>query len=316
MKKTFIFIFILFLCYAASAQNWRKNLPQNKTKSELTLPDYQKAFNDYWDSFNVKNGRYVDAKGKEHKAYGWKQFKRWEYFWSSRVNPVTGEFPKTTAYEQVQKFYNSQNIPKSANGNWTSLGTSYSDGGYAGIGRLASIAFHPTNDQIFWVGAPAGGLWVTTNGGAEWNALTDNNGVLGVSSIVIPSDYDASHTIYIGTGDRDASDNNSIGVLKSTDSGLTWNTTGLVFEASQEKQIGAMLMLPGNNQTIFAATTSGLYKTIDGATNWDLLTNLNFIDIEFKPDNLTVMYGSTRNGKIYKSESVRRQQSLQSGGLE
>jgi hypothetical protein len=33
-----------------------------------------------------------------------------------------------------------------------------------GTGRLHSIAFHPTNANIFYVGTAYGGLWKTTNG--------------------------------------------------------------------------------------------------------------------------------------------------------
>lgn len=62
-------------------------------------------------------------------------------------------------------------------------------------------------------------LWETRDNGGTWTCLTDNNGVLGVSDIVIPDDYDTSNTIYIATGDRDAWDNRSVGVLKTTDGG-------------------------------------------------------------------------------------------------
>ena len=32
-------------------------------------------------------------------------------------------------------------------------------------GRILSIAFHPTNSDIMWVGSASGGLWKTTTGG-------------------------------------------------------------------------------------------------------------------------------------------------------
>ena len=54
-----------------------------------------------------------------------------------------------------------------------------------GNGRVNCIEFHPTNPDIFWVGAPGGGLWKTIDGGNTWTTNTDNLPVLGVSDIII-----------------------------------------------------------------------------------------------------------------------------------
>jgi len=61
-------------------------------------------------------------------------------------------------------------------------------------------------------------LWKTTDQGTTWTTNTDLLPNLGVSGIAI----DPLHpdTMYIATGDRDADDTYSIGVLKSTDG---WN---------------------------------------------------------------------------------------------
>lgn len=181
------------------------------------------------------------------------------------------------------------------------MGTSSSSGGYAGIGRLNCVAFHPTNSNIYWVGAPAGGLWLTTNDGSSWSCLTDNNNVMGVSDIAVTSDYSTSNTIYIATGDRDASDNYSIGVLKSTNAGSTWNSTGLSFSLSSGKMVNRLLIDPNNNQILVAATSGGVYKTTNGGSNWTFLSTNNFIDLEYKPDNFNTLYGSTKTGAIWYS---------------
>jgi len=156
----------------------------------------------------------------------------------NQKNTTTGEFPSQTAqqvYNEYLKTHPQKKNKKAAS--WTSLGTSSSGGGYAGVGRINCIAFHPSDNDTYWVGAPAGGLWKTTNNGGSWTCLTDNNAVLGVSSIIIPSDYATSNTIYIGTGDRDSWDNYSIGVLKSTNGGTTWNTTGLTYSLSDNDMV-------------------------------------------------------------------------------
>ncbi|MBP7075848.1 MAG: T9SS type A sorting domain-containing protein [Bacteroidales bacterium] len=304
MKYLLLFVTLSFFTISNSfSQQWLKNLPQNNSKNELTFFDYQNAFYSYWDQYHVKDGYYYDN-GEKKKARGWKQFKRWEYLMEKQVNPGTGEFPTTTAEEQVRLYYKSHPQAKSSNGNWTFMGPNTSDGGYAGIGRLNCIAYHPTDNNTYWVGAPSGGLWVTTNNGTSWTCLTNDNAVLGVSDIVIPSNFATSNTIYIATGDRDAWDNNSVGVLKSTDGGATWNTTGLSFSANSYRMVNRLMLDPANDNIIIAATNNGVYKTTNGGTNWSLLSSNNFIDMEYKPGSFNTLYGSTSSGDIFVSTNA------------
>ena len=66
-------------------------------------------------------------------------------------------------------------------------------------GRTISIAVHPTNPNIVYVGAAQGGLYRSTDGGTNWTALMDNELSLAIGAIAIaPSQPD---TIYVGTGE-------------------------------------------------------------------------------------------------------------------
>ena len=302
MKKILILgiVFTVLFSFKTYSQQWLQNMPQHKSVPEYTLNDYKQAFDSYWAPFNVENAYYYEN-GVKKKAGGWKQFLRWHYYMESQIDPSTGLLPTTSAEEQFNMFFESGQAPKSSNGNWISMGPNLSDGGYAGIGRINCVAFHPSNNNIWWVGAPAGGLWLTQNNGSSWTCLTDQNEVMGVSDIVIPSDYATSQTIYIGTGDRSAWDNRSHGVLKSTDGGSTWNTTGLSFTPASYSMVNRLLLDPNNNNIIIAATTSGIYKTTNSGATWTLLASYNFIDMEYKPGNYSTLYGSTKNGEIYVS---------------
>jgi photosystem II stability/assembly factor-like uncharacterized protein len=233
------------------------------------------------------------------------QFKRWEYNMQSLIDKRTGEFPKKTAQQVVDEFNQSRGHSRSGiAADWSSLGPDFSYSGYAGIGRLNCVAFHPTDLNTYWVGAAAGGLWVTHNVGSTWTCLTDQNGVLAVSDIIIPTDYDSSHTIYIATGDRDAWDNRSIGVLKSTDDGATWNTTGLTFSIYDNAMVNRLLIDPNNSNVLIAATSWGVYKTEDGGDTWShQLTGTEFIDMEYRPDDFNVISGSTKYGQIYNTDN-------------
>ena len=320
MNVRFTLFLLLYFFLAGTnetqAQQWTDNLPQ---KSEAyTLYEYQKAFNDYWEPFNVQNGYYFDENGERQKAPGWKLFKRWEWYWESRVDPQTGAFPDANRIDvyQAEKQYFSA---RSSHGNWSSLGPSTSDGGYHGLGRINTINFRDGDANTYYAGSPSGGLWKTEDDGISWAVLTDDNDALGVSDvIVIAGATTALDIVYIGTGDRDkgsvstlnggqSSDNNGIGVLKSSDGGTTWNTTGLTFKASEAKRVSRLLKDPDNDNILYAsvlgawANQGTVYKTIDGGTTWQILKNKAFIDMEFNPGDKTIMYASTENGEIWKS---------------
>lgn len=312
MKKNILLITVLLLSLTIYAQPWLPSLEKEVgAKGELTFFEIQNTVQEYYSTDNFKKGNYY-IKGEKIKAPGWKQFKRWEWYWDTRVNAETGEFPKTTTANEWNDFVKKYPESKSVSGNWSQLGPDQSDGGYAGIGRINCISFHPTDTNTYWVGSPSGGLWKTSDDGQSWNVLTDQNDVLGVSDIAVPSDFETSNTLYIASGDRDGGsvwtlgggqyyDNHTVGVLKSTDGGLSWNETALNYAVDEAKVIGRLLIDTTNNQTLLASTNIGIYKTIDGGDTWNkVLTSGYITDMEFKPGNNQTIYASSDN-KIYRS---------------
>ena len=316
MKKyvwNLVTVILVFFALTVKSQALLPNqqLLKAPVNTEDNFIEMQQQFNDYWDPKNVVNG-YYEENGVQKKAYGWKQFKRWEWYWNNRVDPTTGQFPDQRASDfYVERAKTSTG--RNATGNWTAMGPSLSSGGYSGLGRLNCIAFRPGDNSVFYVGAPSGGLWKTTDGGSSWNVLTDQNAVLGVSdAIVIAGATTNSDVVYIATGDRDGGsmwslgggqwhDNNSVGVLKSVDGGSTWNTTGLSFNSSQKETVNRLLLDTDDNNTLYAATSDGFYRTTDAGVNWSNLYSTEFVDIEFNPGNDQIIYGSSRWGEIYLS---------------
>lgn len=302
MKKiTFFFCLVVFISHI-QAQPWLSQLPKGKSTEELSLYDYRDAFEAYWAPYNVDRGFYY-VEGEKVKAGGWRQFNRWFWHMEHQVDFKTGAFPEQTPQQVYDAYRASKNYAGSnKSANWVSLGPSTSTGGYAGVGRINCIEFHPTNLNTWWIGAPAGGVWVTHNAGSSWSCLTDNNYVLGVSDIIALPDYATSNTLYIATGDKNAGDNKSIGVLKSTDGGQTWNTTGLTYTLANNRLIYRLLLDPNDFQTILAATSVGVFKTTDGGQTWNQqLTSQVFVDMEYKPGDFNTLYGSTSNGRIFTS---------------
>ncbi len=281
-------ILTLFLLLSLSskifAQEWveKMNNPQ-----QANFYDIQKAFNSYW------NGREIE------KGQGYKQFKRWEHRWENRIKPDGTFYEAGKNSEEWQKYLSTHVADRNAKANWQPLGPNTSPGGYAGLGRIASIAFHPTNLNIIWAGSAGGGLWKTTNGGTSWQTTTDTLPVLGVSGIIIEKNN--PNVMYIATGDGDAGDNYSVGVLKSTDGGINWSKTGLNWAVNSQRRIRKIVQDPDNVNNILAATTNGIYQTLDAGANWKQVKTGNFYDIEINPKLSTNTFYASTGNEIQKS---------------
>ena len=281
----------------AHSQNYQNLTPDDFAKhpywvqmmqdETVNFYDVQKAFNLYWQNREITKGS------------GWKPFKRWEYMMSSRVSPdgtrPANDHDWNEYFDYLEKFPNQ----KSSNGNWVNLGpySIPSGKGYKGLGRINAIGFHPSDPKTIFIGAPAGGLWISHNSGATWSSETDVLPTLGVSSIAI--DFINPDIMYIGTGDRDAGDAAGLGVMKSLDGGLTWE---MFNNGMGSRVVGRLLMHPQNNNIIFAATSGGIYKTTDGGNLWVSKRSGDFKDIVFKANDPTILF-ATAGGKFFRSDN-------------
>src|SRR5260221_13254907 len=130
------------------------------------------------------------------------------------------------------------------------------------MGRVNFVTLSPTNNQHLFACSASGGLWASADGGQTWQPRTDHLPVLGTSGAVI--DLQHPNVIYLATGDADARDTPSIGVWKSTDSGVNWSATGLAWPESAYAAIYRLLMHPVNTNRLFAATSDGIYSSTNG----------------------------------------------------
>lgn len=256
----------------------------------------QKAFNKYWEGREITKG------------CGWKPFKRWESNMMFRVSPE-GVKPAPDEVRNRINLFLEKNKGRATNANWQSIGPdNYPSKGYKGLGRLNAIAFHPTNENIIYAGAPSGGFWKTTTGGKEWITTTDNLPTLGVSSIAV--DYTNPNIIYIGSGDRDASDAPGLGVFKSIDGGNTWTISN---NGMDNVIVGKLLIHPTNNQTLYAATSAGVFKTVNAGENWSKMFNGNIKDLALKPGMPSTIYACGDGGFYYSTNDGNSWEAPSSG---
>jgi photosystem II stability/assembly factor-like uncharacterized protein len=199
---------------------------------------------------------------------------------------------------------------------WQELGPIHTSWFEGGMGRLNCVAAHPTDASRMYVGSASGGLWVTYDGGISWAPLTDQLPVLGVSSVVV--DYSNPNTIYLGTGDVDNQDTASVGVMKSTDGGATWNPTGLTFTLDNPKFVVKLLQHPTRPSYLLAATTDGIYRTENGGVSWEQVTPGGLTvwwDLAFQPGNPSVVYAVAQQGYFYRSSDSGTNWSPVTAGL-
>ena len=279
-------------------KNASKNTVLKNGNTKPTLKRISSQFDAFW-----------KQKDYSKKGSGYKPFKRWEQHWSHYLMEDGSIAPPSIlwdAWREKKTLEGTKNKTiQSPTSNWSSIGPAVVDNTStktAGQGRVNAIALDPNNPNIIYVGAPAGGIWKSTNNGIDWTPLADNLPQIGVSGIAI--DPNNSDIIYISTGDDDAGDSYSIGVLKSLDGGATWNTTGLTFNFIY-KGSNEIFIDPTNSSIVWVATSVGLYKTNDAGDNWDVMLDANIRDFRLKPgDSQTIYAVSDSNGnpsKFYKS---------------
>lgn len=276
----------------------------------------QNAFNRYWQNRVIEKGS------------GWKAFKRWEWY-SSKIVDSAGNFPAyDMQYQDLQDKIERDNklwdvlVPGlgpgttacKTQGDWKPIGPTFiptnNTGQINGMGRVNSVALHPTDSNTIYVGAAAGGIWKTTNGGLTWSVNTDSLPTLGVSAIAI--DPNNPSTMYFGSGDRDNGDAAGYGVFKSTNAGASWTISN---SGMGNRTVGKLIIDPNNTSVLIAACNGGIYRSTNAGATWTQTFSGGFFkDIVFKPNNSNVVY-ATKDGLIYRSVNNGQSWSALSSGL-
>jgi len=115
-------------------------------------------------------------------------------------------------------------------------------------GRSTAVAGVASQPMVFYFGGVGGGVWKTSDGGINWEPITDGS-VFGTASVgaIGLSDSDPN-TIYVGMGESPIRGNVSHGdgVYKSTDGGKTWKHVGL----EDTRQISRIRVHPKNSDIV------------------------------------------------------------------
>ena len=168
-------------------------------------------------------------------------------------------------------------------------------------GRMTDIELHPTNNKIIYAAAAGGGVWKSSDGGASFNPIFDEQ-IQSIGCIAVdPSKPD--NNIWVGTGEVWTRNSVSVGdgIYKSTDGGQNWKNMGL----PKSDRISSIVIDPKNSDIVWVGVLGalwgdsderGIYKTTDGGITW---TKTFFIDnktgcsdLILDENNNNIMYAS------------------------
>ena len=245
--------------------------------------------------------KYFATHDPNRKGSGYKPFKRWENYWQYFTDKDGYILPAEMLYQAYKdKITQPNTINDTAD--WSNIGPvnagliRYTPG----TGRINQMAIDPNNNQVWYAGAPSGGLWKSFDAGQSWDPIFDEYPQIGVSGIAI--DETNSDIIYIATGDDDALDSYSIGVMKSTDAGLTWQETGLTASnMGRNNALNEIVIHPTDNNIIYVAGSNGFYKSTDAGENFDRspfggISVKDVTDFRLNPGNPDIIYAVTNDG--------------------
>ncbi|ALO15927.1 Ycf48-like protein [Salinivirga cyanobacteriivorans] len=169
-------------------------------------------------------------------------------------------------------------------------------------GRIADIAIHPQNNNIWYVAVGSGGVWKTRNAGTTWNPIFDKQSSYSIGCVTI--DENNPNIVWVGTGENIGGRHVGYGdgIYLSKDAGKSWENMGL----KKSEHISKIIIHPENSDIVWVAAQGplwskggerGLYKTSDGGKTWRKTLGddewVGATDIVMDPRNPDRLYAAT-----------------------
>jgi hypothetical protein len=174
---------------------------------------------------------------------------------------------------------------------WESIGPNHIPGGQTYgtnrvdvIGRVASIAVDPGNAKHLLLGSAGGGIWESTDSGANWLPRTDKMASLAIGAVTF--DPAKPKRVYAGSGEGNFYANLGAGVYRSSDGGMNWT----VLASAPFLGVGFydLVVDPKTRSILYAATTNGFYKSTNGGSTWSQKRAGRCWDISVHPNGGTI----------------------------
>lgn len=182
------------------------------------------------------------------------------------------------------------------------------------------FAIRPNNSNVVFAGAEIstgilgiefdktkGRIYKTEKGGGNWYCVWEGDNLVRII-LIDPVNPDI---MYASTGifDREALNDEGVGVLKSVNGGKTWfQINNGIPNLEGNRFVGFLEMDPTNPQILFAASGNnakgqgGVFRTIDSGATWTkVLSGDIFTVVTISPSNHNVIYSGSEQA-FYRSD--------------
>ncbi|MEM7203258.1 MAG: glycosyl hydrolase [Planctomycetota bacterium] len=140
-------------------------------------------------------------------------------------------------------------------------------------GRIADIAIHPDDDNVWYVAVGSGGVWKTINAGVTWTPIFDDESSYSIGCVTI--DPANPHVVWVGTGENVGGRHVGFGdgVYRSDDGGASWTNMGL----AATEHVSKILVHPDDSDVVWVAAQGplwraggerGVFRSDDGGVTW------------------------------------------------
>jgi photosystem II stability/assembly factor-like uncharacterized protein len=187
-------------------------------------------------------------------------------------------------------------------GKWVSIGPDNVPG------RINAMAIHPSNGNIVYAGAAAGGVFKTTNGGNKWYAKWQQQLSLAIGGLAVATSN--PNVLYAATGEWEgnvgAANNHfpGVGVYRSSDGGNDWDLLTPIPSANT----AGIAIDPTNPNRVFVAGDTSLHRSTNGGASWDVTPgNVNGIfdgivsDVVMDSNDVNRLYIGVHNSGVWRT---------------
>ncbi len=140
-------------------------------------------------------------------------------------------------------------------------------------GRVTAAAGSDRDPQLYYVGGADGGVFKSTNAGASWHAVFDQEPVAAIGAIAVARGN--PNIVWVGTGEANPRNDAAAGggLWWSSDGARSWRRAGLedagaISSISIDPRATGTLVVGALGQEFRDNTTRGIYRTTDNGAHW------------------------------------------------
>ncbi len=174
------------------------------------------------------------------------------------------------------------------------------------VGAVNSIAAHPTNANILYLGTVNGGIWRTHNAMSndpDWEPLTDQLQSNSIQTLVFDSSDPTHQTLIAGIGTISSYyfiGGKRLGLLITRDGGDSWSSIGQELIGSNISGIIAqgqtIVVSVDDNDGDFSCDQTGLFRSTDGGVSFSQvhegISGGSVDALTVDPNDASILYAS------------------------